>query len=249
MYLFGFALVWGLGYYRIHNEKWVNAQRTINPAFNWTAEQLSDLVFYGALGAVIGGRVGYMLFYQFNEWIASPKLLFYVWTGGMSFHGGILGVVLAVVLFVKKYQKSFAEVADFVAPLAPLGLGLGRIGNFINGELWGRVTENAWGMVFPFAGPLPRYPTQLFEAFGEGLLLFIIVWIYSIKPRPPFAVSGVFLAGYGVIRFTIEFLREPDAHIGFIAFGWLTEGQLLSIPMIVIGVAMLIWAYRKKESQ
>lgn len=235
MYLFAFGLGWALGLYRAKKST------------DWTSEQVSDLVFYCALSAVLGGRIGYMLFYQFNEWIHAPQTLLYVWQGGMSFHGGVLGVVLGIWLFAKKHNKTFAGVADFVTPLVPLGLGLGRIGNFINGELWGRVTTVSWGMIFPYAGSLPRHPTQLYEAFGEGILLFLIIWIYSAKPRPPLAVTGLFLLSYGIIRSTIEIFREPDAHIGFIAFGWLTEGQLLSIPMILIGAFLLVWAYWRRK--
>lgn len=232
MYLLAFAVAWLLGQYRA---KKANYQY-------WTSEEVSDLIFYGALGAVLGGRIGYMLFYKWSSLLAAPWTIFFVWEGGMSFHGGVLGVLVAVLCLMKKTKKSFAQIADFVVPLVPLGLGFGRLGNFINGELWGRVTEVPWGMVFPYAGMLPRHPTQLYEALGEGVLLFIVIWIYSSKPRPPLAVSALFLMGYGVIRFSIEFFREPDAHLGFVAFGWLTQGQLLSIPMVLIGVILWCWA-------
>lgn len=235
MYLIAFSLAWMIGQYR--------AKRSSG---SWNKEQVNDLIFYCALGAVIGGRVGYMLFYQFAELLSSPLLLFKVWEGGMSFHGGLLGVLVAVLFFAYKFHKTFFEVTDFLAPLVPLGLFFGRIGNFINGELWGRVTTVPWGIVFPHAGSLPRHPTQLYEALGEGLLLFLIVWFFSAKPRPRMAVSGVFLAGYGIIRFVIEFFREPDAHLGFIAFDWLTMGQLLSLPMILIGAGMVVRAYASR---
>jgi len=235
MYLIAFGLAWLLGQYR--------AKQCNN---SWTSEQVNDLIFYCALGAVIGGRIGYMLFYQFSELIQSPLMLFRVWEGGMSFHGGLLGVVAAAILFAHKFNKTFFMVADFLAPLAPLGLFFGRIGNFINGELWGRVTTMPWGVLFPYAGSLPRHATQIYEALGEGILLFLIVWIFSAKPRPPMAVCGVFLAGYGIVRFGIEFFREPDIQLGFIAFDWLTMGQLLSVPMIIIGFGMLFFAYSRR---
>ena len=163
----------------------------------------------------------------------------------MSFHGGLLGVLLAIWLFGRRHQKHFFQITDFCAPLAPIGLGLGRIGNFINGELWGSVTTVPWGMVFPFVGPEPRHPSQLYQASLEGLALFVILWWFSSKPRPRMAVSALFLIGYGAFRFLIEFVRMPDAHLGYLAFGWLTMGQILSLPMVILGAAMLVWAYRR----
>lgn len=228
MYLLAFALAWALGQYRARK-----------PQSGWSSEEVNDIVFYSALGAVIGGRIGYMLFYQFDALWSVPLSLLRVWEGGMSFHGGLLGAVLAMLLFARKTKKTFLNVLDFLAPLVPLGLGFGRMGNFINGELWGRVTMLPWGMVFPYAGPLPRHPTPIYEAFGEGIILFLVVWIYSSKPRPTGSVAGLFLISYGLIRFIIEFFREPDVQLGFIAFDWLTMGQLLSIPMIVIGMILL----------
>lgn len=237
MYVVGFFMAWGLGLYRAKK-----------PNSGWTAEQVGDLIFYGAMGAVIGGRTGYMLFYDLPNFLADPLLIFKVWQGGMSFHGGLLGATLATWLYSLKIKKTFAEVADFLAPLVPLGLGAGRIGNFINGELWGRVTTMPWGMLYPNAGPLPRHPSELYEFLLEGILLFIIVWTFSAKPRPRFAVTSVFLICYGCFRIFGECFRQPDIQLGYIAFNWLTMGQVLSIPVVLWGICGLIWAYRKNEN-
>lgn len=231
MYLFGFLFVWLLGLYRVNKT-------------DWTRQQLEDLLFYGAVGVIIGGRVGYAIFYDFQANLENPLNLFKIWQGGMSFHGGLLGVLAAFWWFGKKTSKSFFEVSDFIAPMVPIGLMFGRIGNFINGELWGKVTDVPWAMVFPGAGPLPRHPSQLYEAALEGVLLFIILWWYSSKPRPRAAVSGLFLLGYGSFRFLIEFVRIPDAQYGYLAFDWLTMGQILCLPMIVFGIILLILSYR-----
>jgi phosphatidylglycerol:prolipoprotein diacylglycerol transferase len=237
MYLVGFVTAWALGRYR--------AKR---PASGWQPTQVDDLVFYGAMGVILGGRIGYVVFYGFSAFLHNPLMLFKVWEGGMSFHGGLLGVLIAMLLFTRKVNKSFFEITDFIAPLIPQGLFFGRIGNFINGELWGRVSELPWAMVFhtPGAGSLPRHPSQLYEAALEGVVLFIILWLYSARPRPVRAVSGLFLVCYGVFRFTVEFVREPDAQLGYIAFDWLTMGQLLSLPMILFGVWLLVLAYRRE---
>lgn len=210
----------------------------------FTATEVSDLIFYCAIGVILGGRVGYILFYYFSVFIANPLVLFKVWDGGMSFHGGVIGVVVALYCFAKKTKRWFIEIADFTVPLIPIGLFFGRIGNFINGELWGRVTNVAWGMVFPdpAAGALPRYPSQLYEAFFEGIVLFVALWIYSSVPRARGKVTAWFLIGYGCMRCGCEFFREPDVFIGFVAFDWLTMGQLLSLPMIVAGVLLLLWS-------
>ncbi|HEB63237.1 MAG TPA: prolipoprotein diacylglyceryl transferase [Gammaproteobacteria bacterium] len=234
MYLFGFAFAWLLGNWRAKQ-----------PGSGWNSEQVSDLIFYCALGLVLGARIGYMLFYQFESVLANPLDLFKIWQGGMSFHGGAIGVTIGIWLFGRKYKKDFFSVTDFLVPLAPLGLFAGRMGNFINGELWGRTTDSAFGMVFPNGGPLARHPSQLYEAILEGLVLFLILWFYSSKPRPKMAVSGLFLLGYGLFRSFVEFFREPDAHLGFIAFDWLTMGQILSLPMIIGGLILILLAYRK----
>lgn len=211
-----------------------------------TQAQLSDLVFYTAVGAILGGRLGYMLFYDFNVLVSEPWMLFETWKGGMSFHGGLLGVLVALYFCARSMKLSWLHVVDFIAPAVPLGLAAGRIGNFINGELWGRVTTLPWGMVFPQAGDLPRHPSQLYEFGLEGVILFIVLWLYSRKTRPAGAVSGLFAILYGIFRFSVEFVREPDQQIGFLLGDWLTEGQLLSIPLILVGIGLMVYAYRRK---
>ena len=236
MYLLGFLAGWALGRYR--------ASR---PNSGWTAAQVDDLVFYIALGVILGGRIGYILFYGFSGFLRDPLALFRVWEGGMSFHGGFLGVLLAMALFARKHHKAFWPTVDFIAPLITPGLFFGRIGNFINGELWGRVTDLPWGMVFRQTGDgLPRHPSQLYEAALEGVALFLIVWLFSAKPRPTMAVSGVFALSYGVFRLLVEFVRQPDAQLGYLAFGWVTMGQVLSLPLIAVGIILLTLAYRRK---
>lgn len=236
MYLIGFALGWWLGTVRAKQSNSV-----------MTPEQVGDLVFYVALGVVIGGRLGYVLFYDFYEYLQQPLAIFQLWQGGMAFHGGLLGVLIAVWGYSRYIGRSFFEITDFIAPLVPPGIFAGRIGNFINGELWGRPTDAPWAMVFPNdMMQLPRHPSQLYEAALEGVALFIILWWFSAKPRPTMAVSGVFLIGYGIFRSIAEIFRMPDAHIGFIAFDWLTMGQLLSLPMIMIGIGLLWLAYSRE---
>lgn len=231
MYLIGFVAVWLLSRWRA-------------PAAGWEKNQIEDLLFYGALGVIIGGRMGYALFYDFPGFVDNPLSLFKIWEGGMSFHGGLLGVLAAFWFFASKTGKRFFDVADFIAPMVPLGLMAGRIGNFINAELWGRVSDVPWAMVFPGAGAEPRHPSQLYQASMEGLLLFIILWWFSSRPRPRAAVSGLFLAGYGVFRFIAEFFRVPDPQYGYLAFNWLTMGQILCLPMIIGGIVMIVWAYK-----
>lgn len=232
MYIVGFLSAWGLALYRIRR-----------PGSELNKDQVSDLIFYAALGVVVGGRIGYMVLYNLPMLLAQPWSLFEIWNGGMSFHGGLIGVLVAIWLYSRKVGKPFTVLVDFIAPLVPIGLGAGRLGNFINGELWGRVTNVPWAMVFPTGGPFPRHPSQLYEFFLEGVVLFTIVWLYSAKPRPRMAVSGVFALCYGTFRIISEFFRQPDPQIGFIAFGWLTKGQLLSLPMVIFGALLIWWAY------
>lgn len=234
MYLLGFAGVYFLGQYRAKS-----AYSAIKPA------AIEDLVYYGALGVILGGRFGYILFYNFGLFLDNPLVLFKIWEGGMSFHGGMLGVFAAMWFFAKKQDCTLFQLTDILAPLAPIGLGLGRIGNFINAELWGRVTDAPWGMVFPNVGMLPRHPSQLYEAFLEGLVLFIIMWCYTKKQRPTMAATGLVLFFYGCFRFFVEFFRLPDAHIGYLALDWVTMGQILSVPMIIIGAILFYVAHRR----
>nr|WP_199911886.1 prolipoprotein diacylglyceryl transferase [Dongshaea marina] len=210
----------------------------------WTSEQISDLVFYSFLGVILGGRIGYVLIYQWDYFIANPLYLFKIWTGGMSFHGGLIGVILAMWLFGRKNSRHFMTVADFVAPLVPFGLGAGRIGNFINGELWGRVTDMPWGVIYPQAGPLPRHPSEIYEFTMEGVLLFIILNLYWKRNPPRGSVAGMFLVCYGLFRFIAEFFRQPDPQMGFY-FHYFTMGQILSAPMILIGLTFILIAHRK----
>ncbi|OOE43383.1 prolipoprotein diacylglyceryl transferase [Salinivibrio kushneri] len=237
MYLLGFVFA-----------LWLANHRAAKPNSGWSKEEVSDLLFAGFLGVVLGGRIGYVLFYQFDAFVADPLFLFKVWTGGMSFHGGLLGVITAMVWYACKTQRHFFTVADFIAPLVPFGLGAGRLGNFINGELWGRVTDVPWAMVFPSGGPWPRHPSQLYEFALEGVALFIILNLYIKKPRPMGAVSGLFLTGYGTFRFIVEYFREPDAHLGLFA-GIFSMGQLLSLPMIIAGAVMIGWAYQRQTAK
>jgi phosphatidylglycerol:prolipoprotein diacylglycerol transferase len=238
MYLVAFVQFILLGRYRIRTRPGL-----------LTVEQLDDLLFYGMLGVILGGRLGQVLFYEPGYYLAHPLEILAVWKGGMAFHGGFLGVLVAMGLWSRKHRIAWFDITDFIAPLVPLGLAAGRIGNFINGELWGRVADPSlpWAMVFPQAGDMqPRHPSQLYHVGLEGLALFAILWIYSSRPRPRSAVSGVFLIGYGAFRFVTELFREPDHGI----FGqsyMISMGQWLSLPMIAIGIAMLVMAYRKKS--
>ena len=226
---------------------WLLASRRVQRfAPEWHKDKLSDLVFWVALGVILGGRLGYVLFYDFAAYLADPAKILRVWEGGMSFHGGLIGVLLAVWLFGRRNDKSFFALMDFIAPLVPIGLGAGRIGNFINAELWGKATDLPWAMIFPTdPAQLPRHPSQLYQFALEGVALFAILWLYTRKPRPVMSVSGLFAVCYGVFRFIVEFVRVPDAQLGYLAFGWLTMGQLLCIPMVLIGAGMMVWAYQR----
>ncbi len=230
MYLVGFAAAY-----------WLASRRL--PRTQWSKDELSDLLFYCFVGVIIGGRFGYVMFYNFSVFLDSPLYLFKIWEGGMSFHGGCIGVIAAAYIYSRIKHWQFLAVGDFIAPLVPIGLGAGRIGNFINGELWGRTTDVPWAFVFPNAGPEPRHPSQLYEFFLEGLVLFVILWVYSKKPRPVGSVGGLFLLGYGTFRFIIEFYREPDAHLGLYDIG-LSQGQLLCVPMILAGLGLIAYAFK-----
>ncbi|MEM9530374.1 MAG: prolipoprotein diacylglyceryl transferase [Pseudomonadota bacterium] len=256
MYLLGFLAFWMLGNHRAKQLQ-----------YGWTQEQVGDFLFYGVLGVVIGGRLGYLLFYDFANVLEDPRRIYQIWNGGMSFHGGFLGILAAIFYYQRKTGKAFHEISDFIIPLIPPGLFFGRVGNFIGGELWGRISDVPWAMVFPAALPdekltareiealyetgqldhLARHPSQLYEAFLEGIVLFVIVWIYSRRIRPPLAVTGLMIAGYGVFRSIVEWFREPDRDIGFLFGNWLTMGQLLSWPLIIAGVTMLAVAYRRSK--
>lgn len=257
---------YGIAYLLAFVSFWVIASRLAvrRPWMGWTPEAAGDFLFYGMLGVIIGGRLGYVLFYALDGLVGDPLFLIRIWDGGMSFHGGLVGLIVALWWFARRTGRSFWQVADFVAPIGPLGLALGRVGNFIGGELWGRVSDVPWAMIFPGALPpgiaqqgleqawktglldeYARHPSQLYQAGLEGLVLFTLLMIYSARPRPLGAVSGLFLLGYGVFRFIAEFFREPDAHLGYLAGGWLTMGMLLSLPMVAAGAALMAFAYRR----
>ena len=237
MYLIGFAGSW-----------WLGVLRASRPNSGWQKEQVADLVFYGALGVIIGGRIGYVLFYNFSVFLENPFVIVQIWQGDMSFHGGMIGVFVALYLFARKTQKSFFQVSDFIAPMVPIGLGAGRLGNFINGELLGRPVEVNLPWAMDFGDHVARHPSQLYQAMTEGLILFLVLWFYSSKPRPHMAVSALFLICYGCFRFITEFFRTPDAQLGFVAFDWMTKGQELSIPMIGVGFYILYLVRRNKMS-
>jgi len=235
MYLVGFAAAW-----------WLARRRAARAESSWRAVDVDDFLFYAMLGVILGGRIGYVLFYGLPLWRGDPLYPLKIWQGGMSFHGGLLGVMSAVAIFAVRRRRHIADVFDFTAPLPGIGLLFGRLGNFINGELWGRPTEVPWAFLVPNpdGGPaVPRHPSQLYEAFFEGLVLFSILWIFTSRPRPRYAPAGLFLTCYAMARIGVEFVREPDVGIGYLAFGWLTMGQLLSLPMLVAGIALLWAAY------
>ena len=241
IYWYGLTYVGGLVF-----AWWLGKQRARLPNSPIKESQIDDLIFYAALGIIIGGRVGYALFYGAGSLLDDPLRVFRIWEGGMAFHGGLLGVVIAMWFLCRNHKIEFGGLVDFIAPLAPVGLALGRLGNFINQELWGRPADVPWAMVFPNdASGLARHPSQLYQFAMEGVLLFIILYWYTRVPRPRWSAAGLFLFGYGVFRSTAEFFREPDAHIGFDALGWITRGQLLSLPMIIAGAMIIIWAYRR----
>ncbi len=230
MYVIGFLSAW-----------WLAKRRARKPWSIVDPAQVDDLIFYAMLGVILGGRIGSVFVYSFDLVRDDPLYPFKIWEGGMSFHGGLVGVMVAMWFFARKCGRGMWQITDFVAPLAPLGLGFGRIGNFINGELWGKETDLPWGML---VNGRVLHPSQLYESALEGFLLFAILWWFSAKPRPTMAVSGLFLACYGVFRFLIEFVRVPDANLGYLALHWVTMGQMLSAPMIIAGVILLILAYR-----
>ncbi|MGH8429036.1 MAG: prolipoprotein diacylglyceryl transferase [Solimonas sp.] len=237
MYLLGFWGAW-----------WLGTLRARQPHIAWPKERVSDLLFYIVMGVILGGRIGYTLFYNFAGFLQEPLVIFRMWEGGMSFHGGLIGVIVSYFAFAWKHRLKVFDIADFAAPLIPVGLFTGRIGNFINGELWGAPTTLPWAMVFPGAGPEPRHPSMLYEAFLEGLVLCALLWWFARKPRPRMAVSGLFLVGYAVFRSLVELVRLPDAHIGYLyGSGWLTMGMVLSAPMLVAGAAMLALAYSRRR--
>ncbi|MDN3516081.1 prolipoprotein diacylglyceryl transferase [Aquisalimonas lutea] len=233
MYLVGFLGGWLLGRWRAQR-----ADSPIRPA------QMEDMLVYVAIGVIAGGRIGYIIFYDPGILARDPLAIVRVWEGGMSFHGGFLGVLAALWLYGRRIGAGFFRLTDFAAPLIPIGLGAGRLGNFINGELWGKTSDLPWAMVYPPMGPEPRHPSQLYEFALEGVVLFAALWLFSSRPRPTMAVSGLFLVLYGGFRFLVEFVRLPDEHLGYLAFDWLTMGQLLSAPMIALGVVLLALAYR-----
>jgi phosphatidylglycerol:prolipoprotein diacylglycerol transferase len=232
MYLCAFASAWFVAMYRAKSPHSVVSRA-----------QVENLITYGAFGVILGGRFGYVIFYNFDYWTRDPLWLFRIWEGGMSFHGGLIGVIVAMFIYSHRIRVSYISLMDFVAPIVPLGLGFGRLGNFIGQELWGRPTDSVWGMIFPKDPEgLARHPSQLYQAALEGLVLFVIVFWFSQKPRPRGAVSGLFLVLYALFRFLIEFVREPDKGINLL-MGWMSRGQLLSLPLLVLGLALILFAY------
>lgn len=237
MYLLGFLAFLALGKWQISHRKW----------HGWTIPMLDDALFFGALGVILGGRLGYVLFYQLDYFMQHPAEIFAVWQGGMSFHGGFLGVLAAMWLFGRKYHLKWLAIMDFIAPLVPIGLGAGRMGNFINAELWGRVTNADFGMIFPNVDNALRHPSQLYEFALEGIVLFMMLWIYSARPRATGTISVLFLIGYGSFRFLVEYTREPDAYLGLLSMG-LSMGQWLSLPMVIAGLVMFAF-YQKRGTK
>ncbi|WP_395667842.1 prolipoprotein diacylglyceryl transferase [Rhodoferax sp.] len=241
-YLVAFGLFMYLGYRRLRHAPYAG----LSGAAAWRFKDVEDILFLGVLGVVLGGRLGYCLFYKPAYYAAHPLEIFAVWQGGMSFHGGLLGVVVAMLWFAYSRKKPFLQVADFVAPCVPTGLASGRVGNFINGELWGRVADPTlpWGMVFAAAGPMPRHPSQVYQFLLEGILLFLVLWLYARTGPKRGQVAAAFLVGYGVLRFIAEYFREPDAYLGLLSLG-LSMGQWLCVPMVALGLAVWLWAGRR----
>jgi phosphatidylglycerol---prolipoprotein diacylglyceryl transferase len=233
MYLVGFLAAW-----------WLARRRAAGPGSTWTPTEVDDLIFYCALGVIFGGRLGWILFYGTERIFADPLSLLRIWEGGMSFHGGLVGVLVALAMFASRRGKRIADVFDFTAPLPAIGFGAGRIGNFINGELWGKPTDVPWAVI---VDGVALHASQLYEAVLEGLVLFVILWWFTMRPRPRLAPSGLFLLCYGVFRFAVEFVRVPDANRGYLLFDWMTMGQILSLPMIIAGAWLLAVAYRRRE--
>ena len=234
MYLVGFLSAW-----------WLARRRAARPGSTWTPTDVDDLIFFSAVGVILGGRLGWTLFYGTERLLSEPLSVFRIWEGGMSFHGGLVGVLVALAVFAHKRRRVLVDVFDFAAPLPAIGFGAGRIGNFINGELWGKPTDVPWAVV---VDGTPLHPSQLYEATLEGLVLFLILWWFTLQPRFRWAPSGLFLLCYGVFRFLVEFVRVPDENRGYLLFDWVTMGQILSLPMIVAGAVMLAYAYRTRES-
>jgi phosphatidylglycerol---prolipoprotein diacylglyceryl transferase len=239
MYLLGFVGAWRLALRR--------SKRPWSPV---RKNQIEDLIVYSAFGVILGGRFGYVIFYHFEKWLSDPLWLFRIWEGGMSFHGGLLGVLVAIWLYGRKIKQPFLALGDFVAPMVPIGLGLGRLGNFIGQELWGRPTDAWVGMIFPRDNEqLARHPSQLYEFLLEGVVLYTLLILCSRKPRPRGVISGLFLVFYGCFRFIVEWFREPDSHIGFDLFDWMTRGQLLCLPMVTFGLLLILWGYLGPKSE
>jgi phosphatidylglycerol:prolipoprotein diacylglycerol transferase len=261
MYMLGFIAAWYLGRRRIRDGRLPGVSE----------QAFGDMLFYGMLGVVLGGRIGYILFYSFGDFLRNPLLIFRIWEGGMSFHGGLLGVMAGIALWCRRQKIHYIDAMDFIAPLVPPGLGFGRLGNYIGGELWGKPTGGDWGIVFPRSLPQPyasmpmqqlrelhakgvldvfaRHPSQLYQAVLEGVVVGGVLWWYSRRPRPRYAIGGMFALLYGLQRFAVEFVRMPDEQIGYLAWGWLTEGQLLSVPLILLGLFWLWWSRRQPTLQ
>jgi phosphatidylglycerol:prolipoprotein diacylglycerol transferase len=261
MYMLGFIAAWWLGRRRIRAGRLPGV----------TEQAFGDMLFYGMLGVVLGGRIGYVLFYAFGDFLRNPLMLLRIWEGGMSFHGGLLGVMAGIALWCRRQKIHFMDAMDFIAPLVPPGLGFGRLGNYVGGELWGKLTGGDWGVIFPRSLPQPyaslpmqqlhdlhakgvldvfaRHPSQLYQAGLEGLFVGVLLWWFSSRPRPRYAVGGMFALLYGIQRFVIEFVRMPDEQIGYLAWGWLTMGQVLSLPLIALGLGWLWWSRRQPTLQ